>query len=1391
MKRRRVLWSAGAAALLLLLAAGVAGVVMLRSQWFVRKVHSTLVAVVETATGGRAEVGAIQFDWRNLRARVAPFTLHGTEPAGKPPLFQAASIEIGLKIISLARRDVDLQELNVAAPRIYLIVGPDGRTNIPGPKNHRARRPVMETILDLAVSHLQIESGIFQIEGQAPRPFAARADNLQARFQYDRSGPRYRGDLAMDPLELNWPGLAAMPVRIQTAVLVEKNRIQVTAGHAWTADTAVDFTGALENLAAPAAKVQFEARLPAAEAGRLARVPQLRSGAVEVTGSAAWSQAAGASMEGRLHATGLNYRDASVALRDFRLDGGVRADARGIQASGLRLAGVCTATVAAKTATAPTARVAPSRSRLRLPARGGVKSGLPVEGQIGEVRLAGRDVELDGVALAVLGGSFQGTARLRDWREYHVAGRVAGFRVRPMVAMYSPEPLPWDALVSGAVELEGALGEPDRLRASGEWEIAPAPQSAPVRGQINARYVASTGVLDLGRSTLSLPASQVDFSGALDSQLHVHLETRDFEDLLPAAGRSAASLPVKLENGAAVFDGTITGKLDQPRVAGHLRVTNVAYQGRRLDALAGDLAAAADSLRVANGSAAFGALRAQFQGQMGLRQWKADDGSPLTGSGSLTAANLPDILTLTKVPVEQSAGTVTGTIQVNGTIGAPVLAGQVDVTKGAVRGEPFDRFSAQFHAAANRIEMTYGQLAAGDKQVRLTGAFDHPEGQFDQGKLHFQVVTNAMPLDEIRTLASSRPGLRGSVTVTATGEAAVAGSQVRLTDLGAEVHGRELQLTGQALGDATLTASSQGQMLHAHLESNFADSQVLGDGEWRLEDDDPGTATIRFSKLDFAQLRAWIAPLQPDAQTPAGQPLAGFAEGQVRIDGPLLQRTQWRAELRLASFEIRPADNPGTQGGVSFALRNSGPIVAQMANSVVTVQSAHLVGRSTDLAVTGRVALNQNNPLDLRLNGQVDLAIMHDLDRDFQSSGTVATDATVRGTFADPQIAGRVQFENAAFSLADFPNGVSNANGAIVFTRDRATIQSFSGDTGGGKVELAGFATYTGGIIVYRLRARVDHVRVRYPEGVSTVASANLSLTGARDHSMLAGTVTVLRTGFNPQGDFSSLITRSAEPVRTPAAQTGLLGGMSFSIQINTAPDIQFESALTEGLQVDANLTLRGSPSNPSLLGRITITQGHVVFYGTKFNINEGSISFFNPLRIDPVLDIDLETKERGIDVTLTVSGPLTHPNLTPHSDPPLQFSEIVALLATGEGPSSDPTLLAQQSTAPQSWQQMGASALLGQAISSPVTGRLQRFFGVSKLRIDPTLPGVENNPQARLTLDQQVTSAITFTYITNVTTSNPQVVRVEWALSKQWSVVALREENGVFGIDFYLKKRF
>src|SRR6266852_9183911 len=136
---------------------------------------------------------------------------------------------------------------------------------------------------------------------------------------------------------------------------------------------------------------------------------------------------------------------------------------------------------------------------------------------------------------------------------------------------------------------------------------------------------------------------------------------------------------------------------------------------------------------------------------------------------------------------------------------------------------------------------------------------------------------------------------------------------------------------------------------------------------------------------------------------------------------------------------------------------------------------------------------------------------------------------------------------------------------------------------------------------------------------------------------------------------------------------------MQFDLRVETAPDISFESPLAQDLQVEGGLRLQGTANNPVLLGRLNITQGEVNFFGTQYTINQGSITFANPVKLDPVLNVDLETRVQGIDVTLTISGPINKLNITPRSDPPMSYSDVLALLATGSAPASDPTLAARQ----------------------------------------------------------------------------------------------------------------
>jgi translocation and assembly module TamB len=189
--------------------------------------------------------------------------------------------------------------------------------------------------------------------------------------------------------------------------------------------------------------------------------------------------------------------------------------------------------------------------------------------------------------------------------------------------------------------------------------------------------------------------------------------------------------------------------------------------------------------------------------------------------------------------------------------------------------------------------------------------------------------------------------------------------------------------------------------------------------------------------------------------------------------------------------------------------------------------------------------------------------------------------------------------------------------------------------------------------------------------------------------------------------------------------------------------------------------------------------------------VNRGVINFYNPVKIEPILDVALETTVQGVDVTIGVTGPVDNMKLNYRSDPPLRFDEIVSLLAAGKTPTSDPTIAAQQPAPPdQSFTQMGESAIVSQAVAAPIASRLQRVFGINQIKIDPTFTSGSASPQARVTLQQQISPNIMMTYTTDLTDTTAQIIRVEWAFTPKFSAVVSRNEWGILSLDFYWKKQ-
>ncbi len=1254
--------------------------------------------------------------------------MRGTEPAGAPPLLEAQSIQVGLKIVSLWKKDIDIRSIVIKEPKIGLIVNADGSTNVPEPKIARPPgKPGLEPLLDWRIGQFSIENGTMQIADRKSH-LNAKGEKLHARLSYDFAGPRYKGEISIWPLEVNVGKIRPLNMNVAVFVSLEKNRVEISNAKFDLRRSHVEAAGAIENLSSPKGVFRFTARVAAAEAGEVLRIPAARQGTIDLAGS-------------------FNYNSPSdytiAAAATIR---GLEVLESGIHISGIR--GTC------------------------------------------QARLNPHGLELDKMALETLGGHFTGRASLPKLEDIVADGAVEGIALEQALAAFAPdlteiERTIFSGRASGPVHVESKLTGVFGV-ATTSSTVAPAPGGIPVQGSVDLRYEGESKDLSFDNMHIDSPGVRVDGSGVLNKQMTVRMASGNLVALAPAINAFSKapvkSLPIELKNGNATFDGTLTGNLKSPRAEGAVALTSFVYSGIQFDRFTGQVTVDQSSAEVRKGTVVRGAAQAQVSATVGLNDWKSEPASPISGTVTLAGADIAELLDLAgekQIPVR---GGLALSARLSGTAGSPRATADVTLTKGVAYDEPFDRVQASVDYSSQAIHVRQATIAAGPAQLTGSVLFEPTRPpEFRNGRVQFQVSSNDMALDRFETMKRRRPDLTGFLRANVEGSATIHDTQAQLTSLKGSAAARELHLDGRLLGAFQATAQTQASSLHLQLDSNFLNSKVTATGDWRLTAGYPGEATARFSPISLAAVRTWLN----GPATPKGPNFDGAIEGSVVVSGPLLEPLAWKANASLSKLEVYPLELGEPKSAADrFTLRNEGPVLLTMAKSAISVARAHFTGPSSDVTVTGAASLEPRFSLDLRVNGGVNLAIL-------QNAGAVTVNASVRGTPDQPSVNGRLDVKGGSLHFADITTGISNANGIILFSGDHATLQDFKGEVGGGNISLTGVVGFAGGQLTYRVDSSAKSVRVRYPEGVSTSANAELSLHGTSQRSTLSGLITVLRTGFAPRTDFSSILGKATEPVRTPSSRTGPLSGMQFDVRVQTAPDISFESSLAQDIQVEGNLRLQGTPYNPVLLGRLNVTQGEINFFGTKYAIDQGSVTFANPVKLEPVLNVDLTTRVQGIDVTLTISGPINKLNITPRSDPPMSYSDVLALLATGSAPSSDPTLAARQSGPQQSFTQAGASALIGQVVANPVSGRLQRFFGVSSLKINPRISGVENNPQARVTLEQQVTKDVTFTYITNISSTNQIIVRIEWALNKNWSAIAVRDENGLFGLDFLYKKRF
>ena len=351
--------------------------------------------------------------------------------------------------------------------------------------------------------------------------------------------------------------------------------------------------------------------------------------------------------------------------------------------------------------------------------------------------------------------------------------------------------------------------------------------------------------------------------------------------------------------------------------------------------------------------------------------------------------------------------------------------------------------------------------------------------------------------------------------------------------------------------------------------------------------------------------------------------------------------------------------------------------------------------------------------------------------------------------------------------------------------QNRLEVRSLTAQSGGGLLSVSGYIGFQNGLYA-DLTATGKSIRVRYPQGVSSLADATLRLQGPQNNLLLNGNVVVTRFAINADLDMAAFASQSTAAPAIVAADAPS-NHLRLDVHLTSAPQLNFQNAYAK-LAGDVDLRLRGTLAAPSLLGRISLTEGSTSLGGTRYELQRGDIYFNNPVRIQPNIDLDATARVEDYDITLGLHGTPDKLKVTYRSEPPLPEADVIALLALGRTQSETSAYAQQQQ---QAGDNPTTDALLGGALNATVSNRVQKLFGSGAIKVDPNFIGSLGNSTARVTVVEQIGKNLTFTYASNVNTTTQQLIQAEVAINRHVSLLVTQDESGIFSVVVKARRRF
>jgi translocation and assembly module TamB len=1396
--------SLATAAVLLVLAA-VAAYFIASSAAFENLVRKRIIADIEAATGGRTQIAS--FHWRllHLEAEADGVVIHGTEDSSDAPYAQIDRMRVQVSIFGFFTPHVSLRNLEIDRPQLHFIVYRDGSTNQPRPLRPQKRgESAVGTLFDLRAGRVLVEQGTLDFDDRAAAfdsqnrylPLDFKADNVSLQMIYVpgpfRALESYRINAAAEDLVLarQLPRKQAPPVhgKFQLAIELQRNRIalhsfQLTAHSRGEQDRVLQVTGTLDDFTHPRWQTNIDGDL---DMGLLD----------PITGYAD-------SPEGIAHL----HLAAGGTAPAFQISGDIHVDGGSYLGAGMNAAGVNL-----------DARIDADRGKLlitQIVAR--MRQGGQIEGSVSLAPwLPGAQFIPAQITAPIGSPGSEDSRRARNVLvraaviPIPVNGKVtANFKgvsldtILDTVCPPQYRRLGFAARVNGPASATWSNGDVRTIAVSSTFALSPLQPTpageAPATGVIDATYTQRNGGVDLRDLEMHLPASDfvargslgaypVTSASALTVEMHSH-DLSEFDSVLRSLGferngrTGTKALPAVL-TGKADFHGTWTGSLIKPHIAGTLKATQLAVE---TPSAAGD----SSPLHVVhfdsvNAEGSYAPTQISIQHAQLLR-----GDSRITLSGTLDAAmvqaTVPHRRAASPQPVYDGDSVlraqvdaahidvadlqpflaqnlpVTGKFDAqftaDGPLRAPAASGSVQLDRGVVYDEPVTEISVQGALAGHRLKVVSARAAVAGGVLLASGNYD-----FDARTFSVDAHGSQVDIARIAWVGQHNYEAAGKLSIDITGSGSLDDPR-----LNARATVESLTLGGQRFGAFVVSAHTIGHQLAYDATTQLQGADLNLKGQTELRSGYATQARVEFSQFNVGAL---LRMAHVDALT-ADSSLAGT----ISIDGPLADIRQLSGDAQLRQLAV-------TVAGVH--LQSDGGLHATLAGGRVRLDPLHVTGDNTDLRADGSLSLEGSQQLDLAASGSVNLKLAETLDPDLTASGVTTFHLEAHGPLRNPGLQGSVEFQDGSLSLEDLPNGLSQLRGTLEFNQNRLEVKSLTAMTGGGQLSVAGYLAYQHGIFA-DLTVTGKSVHIRYPSGVSSLADLRLQLQGPQSNLLLSGDVLITRFAVSPDLDLAALAVQANSSVQSIAPPNAPSNHVRLDVHIFSSPQLNFQNAFAK-LAGDVNLRLRGTLASPSLLGAVSITEGSALIAGTRYDLERGDISFTNPVRIEPIIDLSATAHVEDYDISLGLHGTPQKLSVSYRSDPPLPEADVVALLALGHTANQQRLYTQQQE---QAISNPTTDALLGGALNATVSSRIQKLFGAGSVKIDPNYLGAFGNSTSRITVEEQLGRNVTLTYATDVNTTSQQLLQAEVAINHHVSLVVARDESGVFSMVVKATRRY